>query len=80
MDCCGASPAEESEWQKEEKAAMAMPLEVNGVKLTLGDLFDGYQAKEVAKKIKLIQLGQKSGDADMEDVEEGLFSGSGKQK
>lgn len=73
----GTVSAEERDWQKEEREAKAMPLTINGVDLTLGDLFEGYQAAEVARKIKLIELGKtqnKSGDA-RADLESKLFGG-----
>lgn len=75
MTSCGCiDPSEEAEWEKEEKAAKATPIEINGIKMTLGDLFDGYEAKNVMKKLKLIELG-KQNKKSTEELEGEMFGG-----
>ena len=64
--CCVATEDFEED-KREEEAMMKTPVNINGVQLTLGDLFPHhYEAKEFMSRLNLIEAA-KSGGADAGD-------------
>lgn len=59
---------DDSDWRKREakedaevRRIQATPIEVDGFKLTIGDIFpERYEAKNFASKLELLQLGRDS--------------------
>lgn len=78
MSCCGEGypmSEREKEEKAEREAACAIPVTIYGVEVKLGDLVDDWAACEIAKRAKLIQLGQQKAPKTEEDMETELFIG-----